>query len=598
MFLKVGRNTFRAGNRRCFKRFGLRFNSTVSGKNPNSSSKAFGYAGVGVLSAIGGLYLGKNWLQSEPKKTDHQTEEEDPSTLPLNKLSSPVYADEEAFNKALSAIKAVVGDDKVSDDKLVVEAHSDSFFSTHHPPNPQKERPQVVVCPQNTEQVSQIMKIAHEYRVPIVANSGMTSLEGHNMHTRGPYSVSLSFEDMDQVLAAHPDDLDIVVQPGLGWQELDEYLLDNDETSHLMFGPDPGIGACIGGMVSTSCSGTNAYRYGTMKENVVNLTVVLADGTVVKTKQRPRKSSAGYDTTRLFIGAEGTLGIITEITLKLSVRPIKQVVSIVTFPTIKDAAATARYIISKSGMHLDAIELLNPTVMSFVNETAKETDSRTFREKPTLLLKVGGSTDAAIDEQIGLITKIAKDNELIEIETSKSEDDNLVLWTARRNGLWSTIEYGRKILEDKNDVQIWTTDIAVPISKLDTVISETNDDLNASGFENKFSVLGHVGDGNCHFLILYNSKDYGQVQDVVDRMVHRALHYEGTCTGEHGVGVGKRKYLNEELGTSTVNLMREIKLLLDPRRILNPDKIFKIDPKDNLDQLLSSGHIREHGKPC
>ncbi|KAG2732793.1 hypothetical protein G9P44_003783 [Scheffersomyces stipitis] len=552
-----------------------------------SKSSTFGYASVGTVFLAVGTYIGTK-LNFDPDSPDR-------STTPVDALTSPQYANDDEFKKGLAEIVAIVGAENTNLDKTVLDAHSDTFYSTHHPPKPHLNHPSAVIYPAGTEQVSAILKVAHKYRIPVVANSGLTSLEGQNMHTRGPNSISLSFAHLNQILEFHPEDLDVVVQAGVGWQDLDEFLKGTEDGKHLLFGPDPGMGATIAGMVSTSASGTNAFKYGTMKENVVNLTVVLADGTIVKTKQRPRKSSAGYDTTRLFIGAEGTLGIITEVTVKLHVKPVHELVSIATFPTIKDAAATAQEIISRSGLQPNAIEILDDTMMSFVNESA-DAAGKKFIEKPTLFFKLGGPTKSSIDEQIKVIKKIASSNSLIKFENSHNEEENAILWSARRQGLWSTFQYGSKILEDKNDVQIWTTDIAIPISNLSQVIAETNDDLNNSGYYKRFSVMGHIGDGNCHFLILYNSKDYRKTQKVIDRMVERALKYEGTSTGEHGVGVGKRRYLNLELGKTTVDLMRQIKLSLDPRRILNPDKIFIIDPNDDLDQLLEAGHIAEVNK--
>ncbi|ODV82314.1 mitochondrial D-lactate ferricytochrome c oxidoreductase [Suhomyces tanzawaensis NRRL Y-17324] len=540
--------------------------------------------------AIGGLYT---FFGGEKAAVAEAPAVIDRSTSPLDTLDTPRYANEDEFNTALDKIKRVVGAQNTSLDADVISSHADTFFSTHHPPKPD-QKPHTVIYPENTDQVSQVLKIAHEYRVPVVATSGLTSLEGQMMHTRGPYSISLNFGHMDQVLAVHEDDLDAVVQAGVGWQDLDEHLLSSDKSKHLMFGPDPGMGATIAGMVATSASGTNAYKYGTMKENVVNLTVVLADGTVLKTKQRPRKSSAGYDLTRLFIGSEGTLGVITEITVKLHVRPVKELVSIASFPTIKDATSAAQEILSRSGLQPNAIEILDSTMMSFVNE-AQTDGAKQFLENPTLFFKIGGANQKVIEDQTAVIQKIAEKNNLIKYEQSTDESENAVLWQARRNGLWSTIQFGAKILPDKDDVQLWTTDIAVPISKLSQVISETNDDLNNSGYFKKFAVMGHIGDGNCHFLILYNTPDYRKTQEIVDRMVERAIGHGGTCTGEHGVGVGKRKYLVKELGTTSVDLMRHIKLLLDPRRILNPDKIIKIDPNDDLDRLLDHGLVKEAG---
>lgn len=552
-------------------------------------TKSWTKAALGVGLFAGGLVLGQAYNQQHSSTADAA----DRSTSPLDTLLPPVYATDKEFAAAIEQITNILGPENVSYDKEVIKAHSDSFFSTHHPPNPEVHRPHIILYPSTTQQVSEILKVAHKYRVPVVANSGLTSLEGQNMHTRGPNSISIAFAHLNNVIEFHPEDLDAVVQPGLGWQELDEYLRSREDGEHLMFGPDPGMGASLGGMTSTSASGTNSQ---TMRENIVNLTIVLADGTIIKTKQRPRKSSAGYDITKLFIGAEGTLGIITELTVKLQPRPRKELVSVATFPTIKDAAATAQYIISKSGVKPNAVEILDHTTVSFVNESGSS--KKKFLEKPTLLFKVGGNSDTIINEQISIIEQAAKQNNLIKFEKSRNEEENAILWAARRNGLWSTFDYGSKILEDKNDVQVWTTDIAVPISALSQVISETNDDLNNLGFRGKFSVMGHIGDGNCHFLILYNTKDYGKVQTVVDRMVYRALKYDGTCTGEHGVGVGKRKYLDTELGVSSVDMMRQLKLLLDPRRILNPDKIFKIDPEDQLDELLDAGNLIEPARGC
>lgn len=568
----------------------LRYNS---GSTLKPKTNVFNYAALGLGSLGAGYFAGKYFSKSNDESTVKHTgltlDTTDASTAPLSSLDSPIYANEEQFKEGLSKIIEIVGKEHVLFDPDVLSAHNDSFYSTHHPPQPDKQKPNAVITPTSTEQVSQIMKIAHHYRLPVVASSGLTSLEGQNIHTRGPFSISLSFSEMNQILAFHPDDLDIVVQPGVGWVDLADYLSDDPKGKDLLFGPDPGIGANIGGMVGTSASGTNAFRYGTMKENVVNLTVVLADGTIIKTRQRPRKSSAGYDLTRFFIGTEGTAGIITEITLKLHVRPKVELITSAAFPTIKDAAAAAQTIIGR-GIQPNAMELLNDTMMSFVNESS---DGEQKLVKPTLLFKLGGPTTKAVDEQSRVVAEIAKENHAIKVERSENAEQNAELWAARRNGLWSTFQAGASRLDNPDDTQIWTTDVAVPVSNLSEAISRINDDLIEAGFDGKFSVLGHIGDGNCHFLIIYNSPDYSKVHEAVDRMVLRALQLEGTCTGEHGVGVGKRKYLSQELSESTIDTMRKLKLALDPRRILNPDKVFKIDPNDDLDEQLNAGHVIE-----
>lgn len=564
-----------------------RYSSVPTQKS--SSGVPTGWAIFGGLVA-GAIFTAGFFKYGTDREIKVTTKLKDSSTTSRADLDSPQYCNDEEFAKGVAEIAAILDKLQYTKDDVVLESYSDTFFSTHHPPNPKKNKPGIVVYPNSTEDVSKIMKIAHKYSIPVVPTSGLTSLEGHNMHTRGRRSIAMSFANMDNIVAFHPEDLDIVVQPGVGWQDLDDYLTSTDEGSRFLFGPDPGIGACIGGMVGTSASGTNAFRYGTMKESVVNLTVVLADGTVVKTRQRPRKSSAGYDLTHIFIGSEGTLGVVTEITLKLSARPIKEYVSMAAFPSLEDAGKTAQTII-RSGIQPNAIEILDATTMSFVNQTAPD-GAKKFLEKTTLFFKTGGHNDVQIKEQVDFIRNAAQENNLISFETSSNEEDNKVLWYARRNGLFSTIEYGGKVLPDPNDVQVWVTDIAVPISKLADVIQETGDDLQRSGFKGRYSLMGHIGDGNCHFIIIYNSPDYAKVQEVVDRMVYRALDFEGTCTGEHGVGVGKRKYLYRELGESSVDLMRQLKFLLDPKRILNPDKIFEIDAKDNLEELLSEHHIK------
>ncbi|CAI5756382.1 unnamed protein product [Candida verbasci] len=554
-----------------------------SSNSPKSTNYLYYTAlSVGFISV--GYYIGINSKNSTPIATPSR------STSPLSTLTTPQYANDSKFNIAFEQIKQIVGDSNITFEEEVLLSHNDSFFSTHHPPNPQVQKPKVVVYPNSTEDVSKILKICNEYKVPLIANSGLTSLEGQNIHTRGPNSISLSFSRMDKILQFNPKDLDVVVQPGVGWVELDDFLKDQQD-SNLMFGPDPGIGANIGGMVGTSASGTNASKYLTMKENVINLTVVLPDGTIIKTRQRPRKSAAGYDLTRLFIGTEGTLGVITEITLKLHVRPKFEFVSIASFPTITDAANTAETILSQ-GVNPNAMEILNEEMMSFVNETNIDGKSE-YLQKPTLFFKIGGPSISNVQDQFKIIESISSENKCLEFKTSQNQDENEELWSARRNGLWSTYQYGTKILKDPEDVQVWTTDVAVPISKLSITIAEINQMLIDEGFEGKFSVMGHIGDGNCHFIILYNSPDYLKVSKAVDKMVFTALKYEGTCTGEHGVGIGKRKYLPIELGETSIDLMRHIKKAIDPNTILNPDKIFKIDPNDDLDEQLEHGNLLE-----
>ena len=288
---------------------------------------------------------------------------------------------------------------------------------------------------------------------------------------------------MNQILVVHKEDLDAVVQPAVGWQELNEALAEND----LYFPPDPGPGAMIGGMVGTGCSGTNAYHYGTMKDWVVSLTVVLADGTIMRTRQRPRKSSAGYDLTRLFIGSEGTLGIVTEATIKLTTKPKNSRVAIASFPTIRDAAQCVAKVV-EDGVPIAAIEILDDAQMRCINESGST--SRQWTEAPTLFFKFSG-TATGVKEQIVTVKKMASAARSKTFEFARNDSEGQELWSARKDALWSVMA---KKQNDKDHV--WTTDVAVPISRLPDIIEQTKDDLDSCGLLG--TIVGHVGDGNFH----------------------------------------------------------------------------------------------------
>ncbi|ODV74539.1 FAD-binding oxidoreductase CYBJADRAFT_167188 [Cyberlindnera jadinii NRRL Y-1542] len=486
------------------------------------------------------------------------------STTKLEHLSPIEYGSSGDFDVAVDEITQIVGVDHVSISQSDIEHHSDSYYQTHHPKPGQV--PRVVVYPASTEEVSEVMKVAYKYKVPIVPFTGGTSLEGQFIASRA--GITLDLNRLDKIVKLNELDLDVTVQPAVGWQDLNEYLAPYG----LLFGPDPGPGACIGGMVGTSCSGTNAARYGTMKENVLGLTVVLADGTIVKTKKRPRKSSAGYNLTGLFVGSEGTLGIVTEATLKLYVKPEEETVAVVNFDDIQQATNAVSDIVSK-GIQVNAVELLDTNMMKCINFV--KSTSKQWVEKPTLLIKIGGSK-TIVGELVKSIRDITKNNGSSQFQFAQTEEEKAELWSARRMSLWSTIDWGKKTISE--DVKVYITDVAVPISRLSTVIDETKQDLDSNGF--KYTIIGHVGDGNFHALVLYKDEQADEAKKLVGRMVDRALENDGTCTGEHGVGVGKRQYLVQEVGEPTVDTMRRIKLALDPLRLLNADKIFQIDPTD------------------
>ncbi|CAM9010965.1 unnamed protein product [Wickerhamomyces anomalus] len=489
------------------------------------------------------------------------------STTKLDSLQPIKYGSPAEFQKAFKEIEEYLGSENITVSESEIESHSDSYYQTHHPSPDQ--RPRLIVYPKNTEEVSGVLKIAHKYKIPIVPFSGGTSLEGQFIASRSGITIDLN--RLDKILKLNDDDLDVIVQPSVSWQDLNEYLAPYG----LLFGPDPGPGAQIGGMIATSCSGTNAARYGTMKDNVLGLTIVLADGTIVKTKKRPRKSSAGYNLTGLFVGSEGTLGIVTEATLKLHVKPEDETVAVLNFDTIKDATNSVSAIVRK-GIQVNAVEFLDSNMMKCINDVGST--SKTWVEKPTLLIKIGGSK-SIIKELVKTIKEVAAENKSTNFQFANSEEEKSELWSARRLALWSTIDWGRKLVDPK--VKVYITDVAVPISKLPKVITETQDDIARSGFNS--TTIGHVGDGNFHALILYKEEEAKQAKELVERMVNRALENDGTCTGEHGVGVGKREYLIKEVGDEAVDTMRRLKLALDPLRLLNADKIFKIDPEDKND---------------
>lgn len=480
------------------------------------------------------------------------------STLPLSAARPPNHnVAPKELEAAWADFVAIVGQDNVSTVESVLLSHADSDWSTHTRPE-SEPTPFCVVYPATTEEVSEIMKVCHARRIPVTGYSGGTSLEGHFAPTRG--GICVDFGRMDKVLALHKDDLDVVVQPAVGWELLNEQLA----AQGLFFPPDPGPGAMIGGMIGTGCSGTNAYRYGTMREWVLSLTVVLADGTVVKTRQRPRKSSAGYDLTKLFIGSEGTLGLVTEATLKVTVRPATTSVAVCSFGTIRQAADCVGRVVG-SGVPVAAVEILDDEMMRCINRAGQT--ARTWQEAPTLFFKFAG-TDKGVREQVDMVKQMARASGSTGFDFARGADEQLELWSARKEALWSTMAVR------KDGDRVWTGDVAVPISRLPDIIEETKRDVKESGLYG--TIVGHVGDGNFHAILLYGPGEKHIAEEVVHRMVKRAVEMEGTVTGEHGVGLVKRDYLPHELGVSTVDAMRKIKQAFDPLCLLNCDKVVRM----------------------
>ncbi|POS80147.1 glycolate oxidase [Diaporthe helianthi] len=485
------------------------------------------------------------------------------STLLDSKQPLMRYASMKEMEIAIQEIRDAIGSDEdiVSTDPDDLHAHGYSEWSTVNT----ESLPVAVAYPRSTEDVSKIAQICYKYHVPIIPYSGGTSLEGNFSAPFG--GISVDFAYMDRIVQFNQEDMDVVVQPSIGWQDLNEQL--NKMGSGLFFPVDPGPSAKIGGMIGTNCSGTNAVKYGTMKDWVINLTVVLSDGRIVKTRRRPRKSSAGYNLNGLFVGSEGTLGLVTEATLKLAVVPEDLSVAVVTFPSIRDAAAAAAEVM-QTGVPVAAMEIMDEVQMRVVN-LGGATAPRVWDEVPTLFFKFSG-TKVSVKENIRSVQRIARRNGGSNFEFAKDSREQKLLWSARKESLWSMLALR------KGGEEVWSTDVAVPFSRLADIIEVSKKEMDELGLF--ASILGHIGDGNFHESILYNpvNGEREKVEECVKKMVKRAIDMEGTCTGEHSIGWGKKESLLLEVGPDTLDVMRSIKASLDPHWIMNPGKIFDRQP--------------------
>jgi D-lactate dehydrogenase (cytochrome) len=415
--------------------------------------------------------------------------------------------------------------------------------------------PDVVVYPESTEDVAEIVRLCSAYEVPMVPFGTGTSLEGH---VNAPYGgVCIDTSEMKRIVAVHEADLDCVVQPGVTRKQLNEHLRDMG----LFFPIDPGADASIGGMTATRASGTNAVRYGTMKDNVVSLTVVTPDGDVLKTARRAKKSSAGYDLTRLFVGSEGTLGVVTEITLRLHGIPEAISGGICPFPSVR-AACDAVIVTIQSGIPVARIELLDEVQIRGVNLHSK----LGLPEVPMLFLEFHG-TEAGVKEQSERFGEIASEYGGGPFEWATKAEDRTRLWQARHDVYWASIAL-------RPGAKGVATDVCVPISRLADCVEETRKEIDELGLLSP--IAGHVGDGNFHCMPLVDMDDADEVARAelfIERLVERALAMGGTCTGEHGVGQKKMKYLEAEHGPEALALMRAIKRTIDPKNIMNPGKV-------------------------
>jgi D-lactate dehydrogenase (cytochrome) len=459
--------------------------------------------------------------------------------------------DPNAIEAAVAALAAKFGNRLVTS-RAVREQHANTTSWIANEP------PDAVVFPQATDDVQDIVRICARLRVPVIPFGTGTSLEGH---INAPYGgVSIDFRDMNRVLAVNAQDLDCVVEPGITRKQLNEHLRDQG----LFFPLDPGADASLGGMAATRCSGTNAVRYGTMKDNVLALKVVLANGELMTTARRAKKSSAGYDLTRLIVGAEGTLGVITELTLKLSGIPEAISAGVCPFPSV-EAACNAAIVTIQSGVSVARIELLDELQVKATNLYSK----LALPEVPMLFVEFHGSP-AGVAEQAERFGEIARDLAGGPFEWATKPEDRSRLWQARHDAYWAA----RGL---RPGAQALATDVCVPISRLAECVTAAQHEVAELGLV--APILGHVGDGNFHLSLLVDMNDAAEVKaakTLCERLVERALAMDGTCTGEHGVGQGKMKYLAGELGSPALAAMAAIKRALDPDDIMNPGKIVAI----------------------
>lgn len=420
--------------------------------------------------------------------------------------------------------------------------------------------PDGVVFAQSTEDVVAVVNLCNQHGVPLIAYGAGSSLEGHILAIEG--GISLDMTQMNKIVVLHAEDQTVTVQAGLTRKQLNEQIRD----SGLFFPIDPGADASLGGMSATRASGTNAVRYGTMRENVVSLTVVTAQGKVIRTSRRARKSSAGYDLTRLFVGSEGTLGIITEVTVKLYPQPEAVSAAVCNFPTVHEAVQCVIQTI-QLGVPVARVELMDANAVMAGNRYAK----LTLRETPLLLFEFHGS-EASVKEQAQTVQELAKDCGGMDFEWAERPEDRNRLWTARHNAYFAGLQL-------RPGCRASTTDVCVPISRLAECIDEATRLLEKASFPS--TIVGHVGDGNFHVLMLLDpdsQEEWEESERLNHHLVTQAIEADGTCTGEHGIGLHKKQFMAHEHGEDVLDLMRSLKHAFDPNNILNPGKILDAHP--------------------
>ncbi len=453
------------------------------------------------------------------------------------------------MEKTLTELSRLFGD-RLSTNKTV-RGHHSGDESWH-----QKQLPDAVCFVNSADEVSRAMEICSKNKTPVVPFGAGTGLEGGTVAHRGGVCIDIS--NMSSIIKVNAEDMDCIVPPGVTRKQLNRFLRERG----LFFPVDPGADASLGGMAATRASGTNAVRYGTMRENVLSLKVVMANGSIVTTGHRARKSAAGYDLTHLFIGSEGTLGIIVELTLRLHGRPEAISAARICFDDIDGAVNTAIQTI-QCGVPIARVELLDAAQMSAINRYSRTS----YAEKITLFLEFHGSS-TSVREQAETVGEICTSHGGSGFEWTAYEEQRNAMWAARHSAAYAAMAV-------KPAAKAYATDVCVPISNLAKCIRETQEDVDNSTHVTTF-LLGHIGDGNFHYVFLVdpdNPAELEQVLQLSERMVQRAIRMGGTCTGEHGIGLGKQKYLQLEYGTAGLELMRTLKLAMDPHNLMNPGKL-------------------------
>ena len=466
------------------------------------------------------------------------------NTLPLNLRPLP--------EKLIFCLRTLLGERFTLNKAICLQHGTDE---SHYAPVP----PDAVCYPENTQEVSDVVRLCSHHRTPVIPFGVGSSIEGHLLAVHGGVCIDMS--RMNQVLEIAPQDLTCTVQAGLTREGLNKTLVHTG----FFFSVDPGADATIGGMVATGASGTNTVRYGTIRDNILALTVVTADGEVIRTAQRARKSSAGYNLTQLFAGSEGTLGVITEVVVKLHPLPESVAAAVVNFNSVRYAVVAVIQAI-QMGVPLARAELLDALTIKAVNAHSR----LELAQLPTLFLEFSGSA-AQVNEQADVVESIIGEHGGGSFQWAVRPEERTRLWTPRHHAYFAALQL-------RPGCKSFTTDACVPLSRLADCLVETVADIEASGL--LAPVFGHVGDGNFHCLLLvdpHNPEEHTAAEALSQRLVHRALSYEGTCSGEHGVGLHKKHYLEEEHGMAAVALMRRIKRALDPLNILNPGKVVDLE---------------------